>query len=248
MLYRYSMQLDRCQKVFPSLRYLDSVDSTNLELQRSYQPSTGEFTVVVASEQTAGLGRLGRTWVSEPGTSISISVLLKPTDLEHAGFATLLAANSVHRALTDLTGSEQISIKWPNDILIGERKVCGILAQLHDSSVILGIGINLKRQNSAPEHATALEELVDAAPEDVVLAVLTELRARWEVLKAQGPAIELLYLRNHCSTLGTNVRAELPGGEIINGVAKSITAAGHLVIDAETEVELAAADVWHLRN
>lgn len=242
------MQLAQSQKAFPSLRYLDSVDSTNLELLRGYQPSTPEFTVVTAGEQTAGLGRLGRTWVSEPGTSISISVLLRPTELDQAGFATLLAANSVHRALTDLTGSEQISIKWPNDILIGQRKVCGILAQLHDSALILGIGINLRKQNSAPEQATALDELVDASPDNVVLAVLTELRVRWEAFKLQGPAPELQYLRNHCSTLGTKVRAELPGGEMIIGIAKSITAAGHLVIDAETEVELAAADVWHLRN
>lgn len=242
------MQLTQSQKSFPALRYLDSVDSTNLELQRGCQPSTAEFTAVVAGEQTAGLGRLGRSWVSEPGTSISVSVLLRPDDLQQAGLATLLAANSVHRAMTGLTGSDQISIKWPNDVLIGQRKVCGILAQLHDSAVILGIGINLRRQIGAPEHATALDELVAASADDVVLAVLTELRAGWEKLKSMGAAHELDYLRKNCSTLGTKVRAELPGGEVITGVAKSITEAGHLVIASDTEVELAAADVWHLRN
>lgn len=242
------MQLAKSQHAFPNLRSLDSVDSTNLELQRSYQSTTEEFTIVAAGEQTAGRGRMGRNWVSEPGSSIAVSVLLRPNHFDQSGFATLLAANAVHESLTGLSGSNQISIKWPNDVLIGARKVSGILAQLHDNAVILGIGINLKRQQGAPDTATALDELVEISADEAVLAVLTNLRDRWQRLQSQGVAAELDYLRQHCSTLNTMVRAELPGGAEIKGIAKSITDLGHLVISAQTDVVLAAADVWHLRN
>lgn len=234
---------------FPNLSYLDQIDSTNLELARRYSDEAPEFTCLVSGEQTAGQGRLGRSWVSEPGASLSLSVLLRPSSVKQAGFVTLLAANAVHRALGRVAPKSHPSIKWPNDVLIGERKICGILAQLQGKAVILGIGVNLKTQPSAPPHAVALDEFVEPEIDQLVKAILTELKLAWQSLETNGGfAIELDYLKTNSATLGKRVRAELPGGEEVVGQAISITEAGHLVVQADKRVELAAADVWHLRD
>ena len=232
----------------PGLVFLDSVDSTNLELGRRLSDDLPEFTVVLAAEQTAGLGRLGRSWVSEPESSLAMSVLLRPASLELAQPITLLAANSVHRALSSLAGAE-FSIKWPNDILLRGKKVCGILASVSGSAIVLGLGINLLRQSGAPEHATSLSEVASLSFDQVASAVLAELRQGYSSYSETADfTAELDYLRANCGTLGQQVRAVMPDGSEIRGLATGITEQGHLVVESETTVELAAADVWHLRN
>lgn len=243
------MELPLSSAQASTLVYLPSVDSTNLELIRRLPDGLEEFSTVVSGEQTAGLGRLGRSWVSEPGSSISISVLLKPVRIELAQSLTLLAANSIHRALVKLTGSDQISIKWPNDILLSGKKLCGILASLNQHAVILGMGINLAQQQDAPEHATSLSVLGNFSFDQVVAAVLGELKSAYRGYIASGDfSAELAYLEKSCSTIGQLVRAELPDGSAITGRAEAITEAGHIVIQGDQRYELAAADVWHLRN
>jgi len=242
------MELPLSSQLVPSLVFLESVDSTNLELERRLANDLPEFTTVMAAEQTAGLGRLGRSWVSEPASSISMSILLRPPSLESASQLTLLAANSVHRALTDLTGAN-LSIKWPNDILLEGKKVCGILASLSGPAVILGLGINLLSQRSAPDTATSLDQVASLSFDQVASAVLTNLREGYrELVSSQDFGLQLEYLRRNCSTLGQQVRAELPDGSEVRGTAVSISDSGHLVLKSDSIVELAAADVWHLRN
>lgn len=243
------MQLTRTQADFPGLVFLTSVDSTNLEMARRLGDSPAEFFAIAAAEQTAGLGRLGRSWVSEPETSLSLSLLLKPKSIRQAGFATLLAANSVHRALTGLTSSSDIGIKWPNDILLSGKKLSGILANLQNGYVVLGIGVNLRPQAQAPETATALSHLGEYSFDDVLHALLVELTRSWKnFTETDQNASEIAYLINHCVTLGQKVRAELPDGTSVSGLAKEITASGQLIIEGEERYELSAADVWHLRN
>ena len=243
------MELPLSRAQVSTLIYLPSVDSTNLELIRRLPDGLEEFTTVVSGEQTAGLGRLGRSWISEPGSSISMSVLLQPPRLELAQSLTLLVASSVHRALVKLTGSNQLSIKWPNDILLAGKKVCGILASLNQQSVIVGMGINLAKQQGAPEHATALSELGKFSFDQVVGEILAELKAAYQGYVSSGDfSAELAYLEKSCSTIGQLVRAELPDGSAITGQAVAISEAGHIVIQGDRRYELAAADVWHLRN
>lgn len=247
------MSLDQTASVVNELIALDSVDSTNLELARRLQAGPlANFSLVVAKEQTAGMGRLGRTWVSEPGTSIAASLYLNSSHTSELGWATLIAATAIRAAIADLV-SKEVLVKWPNDVLVNDKKISGILAQIQpDGSLILGFGINLKAQLLAPDTATALDLLgVDADFDNVLHAVIRNFRIRWGIFEAD-PATAITKARGelveHSATLGRSVRAELPGGGEVFGIAKDIDREGRLVIDTPEPVVVSAADVWHLRN
>jgi BirA family biotin operon repressor/biotin-[acetyl-CoA-carboxylase] ligase len=251
--YGFGVSLDQTASVVNELIALDSVDSTNLELARRLQAGPlANFSLVVAKEQTAGMGRLGRTWVSEPGTSIAASLYLNSSHTSELGWATLIAATAIRAAIADLV-SKEVLVKWPNDVLVNDKKISGILAQIQpDGSLILGFGINLKAQLGAPATATSLEMLGVEADFDAVLhAVIRNFRIRWGIFEAD-PATAITKARGelvkHSATLGRSVRAELPGGGEVFGIAKDIDREGRLVIDTPEPVVVSAADVWHLRN
>lgn len=247
------MYLEQTASVVNELIALDSVDSTNLELARRLAAGPLEnFSLVVASEQTAGMGRLGRAWVSEPGTSISASLYLKSSHTSQLGWATLIAATAIRAGIADLVDA-QVLVKWPNDVLVNDKKISGILAQIQlDGSLILGFGINLKAQLGAPDTATALDLLGVEADFDTVLhAVVRNFRIRWAIFEAD-PQTAITKARGelvqYSATLGKSVRAELPGGGEVLGIAKDIDREGRLVIETPEPVVVSAADVWHLRN
>ncbi len=247
------MYLEQTASVVNELIALDSVDSTNLELARRLAGGPLEnFSLVVASEQTAGMGRLGRAWVSEPGTSLSASLYLKSSHTAQLGWATLIAATAIRAAIADLVDA-QVLVKWPNDVLVNDKKISGILAQIQpDGSLILGFGINLKAQAGAPDTATALDLLGVEADFDTVLhAVVRNFRIRWAIFEAD-PQTAITKARGelvqYSATLGKSVRAELPGGGEVLGIAKDIDREGRLVIETPEPVVVSAADVWHLRN
>lgn len=124
-------------------RWLDSCPSTQLELA----PEDGEGAVAVTEQQTAGRGRLGRTWYAPHGTSILCSVLLRPdVETAHLPELTVLAARAVAEAIERRLGAEA-AVKHPNDVLIEGRKVAGVLGEARDGVVVLGIGVNV---NLAP--------------------------------------------------------------------------------------------------
>jgi BirA family transcriptional regulator, biotin operon repressor / biotin---[acetyl-CoA-carboxylase] ligase len=119
--------------------YAETTPST----QRMLGPEHGEGTVAVAEEQTEGRGRLGRSWLSPPGTNILCSLLLEPpVELPRLPELSVVAGQACAETIAELTGL-QPTIKLPNDVLIGERKVAGILAEARGGRVILGIGINV---------------------------------------------------------------------------------------------------------
>ncbi len=242
------MELPKARAVLPQLRFVESIDSTNLSLQRDYA-GLPDLSALAAAEQTAGQGRAGRNWVSEPRASISLSVLLRPSTSDISSLITLLMASSARRAISELYPELAVSIKWPNDLLIGDRKLAGVLATVNpDQSVVVGIGINLALQ-SAPETAIALGEFVSADFDEVLAAVLKKLLGNWQLLQSATPNDWLIEdLRANCSTLGAEVRAELVTGESIVGRAKDITADGRLIIESDQVHVLSAADVWHVRR
>ena len=118
------------------------VTSTNLIMKEKAQTGAEEFSVLIASEQTAGRGRLGRSFHSPKGTGIYMSILLTPEKDRNPLLITVDTAVCVARVLEKLTG-EKALIKWVNDIYIKERKVCGILAERVQNKIVLGIGINV---------------------------------------------------------------------------------------------------------
>lgn len=242
------MELPKSRAVVSDLRFVQSVDSTNQQLIREH-PELPDFSVLVAAAQTAGQGRAGRSWVSEPGASISLSVLLRPNFSQRSSLITFLMAASAHQALANLINSNQFSIKWPNDLLVGDRKLAGILAGANpDGSVVVGIGLNLST-HSTPETAIGLNELVPSDFDSVLAATLSRLQQNWNRFQSEDSTEWLLnYIRDNCSTLGMMVRAELVTGEEVVGKAVDIKDDGQLVIWADREYVLAAADVWHLRK
>ncbi len=244
--------LEKSSAVVPKLIYFDEIDSTNAELARIDRASLPEFSVLVSASQSAGRGRMDRDWVSEPGASIAVSVLLRPkAKPAEISWITLLAAVSVRAAISSL-GVQGASIKWPNDVLVDGKKISGILARLEGDDLILGVGINLKPQANAPEHATSLAQLgVEPSFDEVLAEFLTQLRGRYLRFMADASwAIGLTAdeFREFSSTLGQRVRAIYPDGRELTGMAIDIDGLGNLIIDDGERHSVSAADIVHLRN
>ncbi len=184
------------ENVVPRLRgrfgrpylYAETCPST----QRLLGPEQAEGAVAVAEEQTEGRGRLGRTWVSPPGVSILCSVLLEPAvETARLPELTVVAGEACAEAIARVTGLEP-RIKLPNDVLLGERKVAGILAEARDGRVVLGIGINVNVEpaelpQDVPKPATSLlgelGEPVDRA--ELLVTLLESLEQHYDRWLAQ---------------------------------------------------------------
>lgn len=130
-----------------TVKVMKTVDSTNLEARRLAEAGASHGTLVTAEEQTAGKGRRGRSWVSVPGQGVWMSFVLRPdVELENSSMLTLIAALAVEKGIRDAAGVEG-KIKWPNDVLVNGKKVCGILTELSAQMdelnyIVVGIGIN----------------------------------------------------------------------------------------------------------
>jgi BirA family transcriptional regulator, biotin operon repressor / biotin---[acetyl-CoA-carboxylase] ligase len=154
-----------------------SLDSTQLEALRLAGQGVPHRTVVLAQEQTAGMGRLGRTWHSEPGAGLYLSCVLRlnlPAGQLPA--FTVALGLAVKKAIEQVT-EVQCDLRWPNDVLIADRKVCGILTQFADEAVIAGIGINISHTEFPPEIAATatslrLEGAGSFSREDLFVALL----------------------------------------------------------------------------
>src|SRR5215207_9563978 len=150
----------------PKVLRFESLPSTNTELARLASEGAAEGLAVVADEQTAGRGRLQRAWSSPKGAGLYFSILLRPTiPQNYWPLITFMAALAAGDALREACGL-QTDIKWPNDLLSGERKMCGILAEAIDTpagrAVIVGIGINLTQNAFPPELANTATSVAEA--------------------------------------------------------------------------------------
>lgn len=158
------------------LKCFDALDSTNLEIRRLAEAGAPHGTVAICEEQTMGRGRRGRSWLGEAGCGIWMSFLLRPDiAVENGSMLTLLAALSVERAIYEITGIES-SIKWPNDIIINRKKVCGILTEMsmqmdEVNYIVVGLGINVNMKGfpeDLKDKATSLQieygEKIQRAP------------------------------------------------------------------------------------
>lgn len=195
-----------------------------------------EGTVVLAEKQTGGRGRLGRRWLAPPGTSILMSIVLRPP-IEKLTALNMVAALAVARAIEQATGLEA-RIKWPNDVLIDSRKVCGILLETDIARdkvnwVIVGIGLNVNLDVAAlPEMptpptslSTALGRKVDK--EELLRALLLQLDKLYQALLAGQPVRQLWLER--LDTLGKEVTVTI-GDTVERGVAESVDDQGSLLL------------------
>ena len=183
----------------PGLQILrfDSLPSTNLEAARQAVAGAEEGLCVVAGEQTAGRGRLQRQWISPNGAGLYFSIVLRPSFEQSTWpLLTLMAAVAVHDALLDSCGLKT-DIKWPNDVLAQDKKLCGILAETVETSagraIVVGIGINLTKDSfprELSESATGVELVEGKTPEleAVLAALIRSLTSRYEQIKQpRGP-------------------------------------------------------------
>jgi BirA family biotin operon repressor/biotin-[acetyl-CoA-carboxylase] ligase len=228
---------------FADIREFSSIGSTNTYLLDEARAGAPEGTVAVADHQTAGRGRLGRTWEAPPGTSLLVSILLRPLQ-PAAGRRHLLTPAVALAAAQACTSTAGIfpEIKWPNDLLIGERKLAGILAEADRDAVVVGMGLNVA---SAPPGGVSVSEAA-GRPIDrgALLAATLEGLERWYCDLA-GVAVAY---RAACATIGRKVRVGLPDGELI-GRAESIDDDGHLIVrtEAGSVVSVSVGDVIHVR-
>ncbi|MCL2515062.1 MAG: biotin--[acetyl-CoA-carboxylase] ligase [Microbacteriaceae bacterium] len=258
--------LARTRKACARLVVVERTGSTNRDLvdAASADPSGWpHLSVLLTDEQTAGRGRQGRTWQAAPGTSLAVSVLLRPDQLPGDlpigafGWLPLLAGVAMKRAVA-AQGATAAELKWPNDVLIAGRKVCGILAELlpDAAGVVVGSGINLtmtEAQLPVPT-ATSLALAGVAAPDaDALLAdYLTGLSTLVSELANAGGDADAAGIRplveRECATVGRDVRIELPDGAVRETRATGLDGDGRLVVITDDgTASVAAGDVTHLR-
>ncbi|WP_270886406.1 biotin--[acetyl-CoA-carboxylase] ligase [Pedococcus sp. 5OH_020] len=229
-----------------------ALGSTNAEAARLAAP----YRVVVTDHQQAGRGRMGRTWVTPPHTSVTLSVLL-PAPALRRGWMPLVTGLAVRDGIAEVA-SLASGLKWPNDVLLpadDERKVCGILCELQPNGVVVGLGINVDQTREELPVDTATSLRLAGAPEvrreDLVVAVLTHL-ARWHAQLQGGPAtragVQEAY-REACLTIGRDVELHVTGGPPRLAHAVGVDDEGRLVVaGAAGEYAVAAGDVVHVRS
>lgn len=221
--------------------YFDVVESTQIVAHKRAQEGVKEGHVVIANEQTAGKGRLGRKWHSRSGTSVSMSIILRPNlPPQQTPQLTLLTAVAVVRAIKQQTGIS-CEIKWPNDILINGKKLVGILTEMQADpdvvqSVIIGIGLNVNQQASdmAPdvrEIATsiAIEKGERLERATIVAAILNEFEALYDLYLEEGFSKIRPLWEAHSISVGTYLYARTMQA-VLYGYAKGITDEGVLLL------------------
>ncbi len=245
---------------FADVRWIASTGSTNADAIALARQNGPEGIVVVADHQSAGRGRQGRTWVAPPGSSLLLSVLLRPP-AEVRDLCTMAVAVAAVDAVAEVAGLTT-KLKWPNDLVWPgdgserDRKLAGVLAESDGDAVVVGIGINVDWPEELPDDlslvATSCNHIMGAPVdrEDLLIALLQHLDLRYTPLVASSDRIPLLEAwRKRSATLGQRVRVELADGEEIVGTAIDITELGHLVVEDDLLMTqtVAAGDVIHLR-
>jgi BirA family biotin operon repressor/biotin-[acetyl-CoA-carboxylase] ligase len=241
------------------LDVVSSTGSTNADLlSRSRAGVDVAGSVLLAEFQSAGRGRHGRSWATPPCSQIAMSVGIDVTGIgaETWGWLPLLTGVALVDSIAQVCGVS-VGLKWPNDVLAGGDKLAGILAEVASPSptIVMGLGLNVSLTPDELPTSTATSLLVLGAPNldrgalvSAILARLAVLIERWRAGAGDDDQLRREYRR--CSlTIGTKVRALLPGDDEIIGAAVGVDESGRLLIDDDTTVHVVAAgDITHLRS
>ena len=229
------------------IRYFDTLESTNKYCKLLDPDRVGEFTVICARSQTAGIGQQGNVWTSEPGANLTFSLILKPFFLAAADQyqLTMMLAVAVADTVRETVPPEPVHIKWPNDIYVGVKKICGILtsSQIHGNKLsyaICGIGLNVNQThfpNWVP-NPTSLKQLTGQTHDtDAVLHhLLDNIQCAYETLKNEPTLIRQRYL-------GQLFRMGQEATYIIDGKPTQATIDG---VDRYGHLELTTANGTHI--
>ncbi len=239
----------------------ESVDSTQRVAADLVAAGAAHRTAIVADRQTAGYGRKGDTWHDEPGRSLLVTLILKPTEASEMPRLAMIAALAVIDAIADV-GQIHAAIKWPNDVLLNDRKVAGILGDAtwrgsHLEAVRLGIGLNVGgdrasfARRSLPDATSIAAETGRGIDRDAVLAaLLTHVAAREDRLDRGETAETVGAWRCAMTTIGRAVIITLRDDRVIRGFAEGVTSDGDLIVrtDEGTSLHLAASETRLLRH
>ena len=243
------------EEVLPALRtkymgrriiHFDSVGSTNTIAHRKASEGCGEGLAVIAEEQTEGKGRLGRKWVTPKYSAIAMSLVLKPDiSPEDAPGITLVMGLAVCRALNSTSGLDA-KIKWPNDVVIGGKKVCGILTEMSAgvdmvNYIIVGAGVNVnifEFPEDIKKTATSLsiETGGRVSRKDVLASILLEFEKLYDTFKETRLDEIIDPYKKLSSTLGKMVRVS-SAAETYEGLAVDITHDGVLLVKCQNGEE-----------
>ena len=289
--------------LWQAVEVVDRTGSTNADLLDRALGGAPEGVVLAAEEQSAGRGRMGRTWVSPPRAALTFSLLVRPATVPPArrGWLPLLAGVAIASAVTAVTGV-QTRLKWPNDVLVGPAKLAGILAEAAGDAIVVGVGLNVSaepgelpppgpgalaatslRIAASASAASAAQEIaaqeiaaqeiagqeiagqesagqesaaLDSAALDrelLLIAILADFERWYQAWYRAGGDPERSGLRagytRLSGTIGRRVRAELPGGQVLSGLAAGVDLDGRLLVrvPSGTALPVAAGDVVHLR-
>lgn len=222
--------------------YFDTIDSTNTKAQELAEKGYPSGTLIVADKQESGKGRRGRSWVSPSGTGIFMTLMIKPDiNPNNASMLTLVAALAVAKAITSVTG-EKALIKWPNDIVVNGKKVCGILTEMNAqfdyiNHIVVGIGINVHNE-SFPEEISQMASslMIEASGKRFHRAqIIAETMSYFEqyydtFLKTQDLSALVREYDKLLVNRNKSVRV-LDPKEPFDGKAMGITPKGELIVD-----------------
>ena len=233
------------------VRLVAETKSTNADVAAAAREGAPEGTVIVAEHQTAGRGRLDRTWEAPRSSGLAMSALVRPQELDPARWPwiPLMAGLAVADAVRAVGLGPRL--KWPNDVEIGGRKLAGILVERVETTdgpaAVIGIGLNVVMSSDQLPVPTATSLLLEgsaATRNDVLAGVLTGLTTHYGLLRADPAGLREAYLAV-CGTVGSTVRVMLPDDVVLTGAATDVDEYGRLVVDGRP---ITAGDVVHVRT
>ncbi|MBN9659698.1 MAG: biotin--[acetyl-CoA-carboxylase] ligase [Acidobacteria bacterium] len=224
------------------IEWHQSIDSTMHRAAELAAEGCPAGTIVGADVQTAGQGRLGRTWHSNDG-GLYFTMILRPrVEMRDLPMVTMAVGVAVADALQMFAGVS-VDLRWPNDVMVGERKLVGILAQWHAGAVLAGIGLNVSQQefpDDVKSIATSLARETDRIHNKQVLlkAIAASVDTHIEILETSGvTAILRLFASASTYVSGKRVKVELPGGDVI-GTTAGLTPDGFLLLRKDDGEEI----------
>ncbi len=251
-----SAALPRTDAVAARLELPERVGSTNADLLAAVRADADAWphlSVLVTDDQTAGRGRLGRTWTAPAGSALAISVRLDVARLPVAsrGWIPLVAGTALTRAVQSEGADAQL--KWPNDVLVGGRKICGILTEAVaglDGAVVVGAGINtaMTAEQLPVDTATSFAVLgIDPDVDGLLSRYLVALRTLCDELVDEPDAARAA-VRSACGTIGRDVTVQLPDASTLRGSAEGLDDEGRLLVRSGADLHtVSAGDVVHVR-
>lgn len=217
----------------------DTIDSTNDYAKKLIEDGKGEGTFIISDYQTSGKGRLGRSWFSEPGKNLTFSLILEPKiPLTFFGIIPLATGVTIAEVLQSIT-NQSVDCKWPNDVLINKRKVCGILCESISSNfdkpkVIVGIGININQSEFPKElEQTATSLFLSTGKTynryEILEQVLQKFEYWYSIIQSQNFTRIIEQWQRLSSMMGKMIRVD-QCGHLIQGIATAIAPDGALIL------------------